>query len=82
MKRYTVAQARERFADILDEADRSGAVVIERRDQRYVIRAERSRPRRTSGPMIEILDPAVASGQWHWTLTSKDLRFHGRRSRS
>jgi hypothetical protein len=38
MKRYPVSMARERLADVLDEADRSGAVVIERRGVQYVLR--------------------------------------------
>jgi hypothetical protein len=82
VKRYTVSKAREQLADLLDEADRTGAVVIERRDVRYVIRPERPRQRRRGRSVIEIVDPAVADGQWHWTLTSKGIRFHGRRTRS
>jgi len=83
MKRYTMAQARERLADVLNEAERSGSVVIERRDVQYVIRATRkSAPRRPRRSVIETLDPAVASGQWRWTSTSTGVRFSGRRQRS
>lgn len=61
MRRYTVSTERERLAEVLDEADRSGSVVIERRDVRYVIRATRkpheARPGRS---IIEVVDPAVA----------------------
>ena len=46
MKRYTISQARERLADVLDEAERNGAVVIERRDVQYVIRATHTAPRK------------------------------------
>jgi hypothetical protein len=76
MKRYRVSVARERLADVLDEADRSGAVVIERRNVRYVIRPERPARKAASRPVIEVVDPSVAAGQWHWTLTPKGLRFN------
>ena len=75
--------ARERFADVLDEAERSGAVVIERRDVKYVIRAIRkSRPRRSGKSIIETVDKDVASGQWRWDWTADGIRFAGRRRRS
>jgi hypothetical protein len=81
MKRYTVSQARERLADVLDEAERNGSVVIERRDVQYVIRAKRApRQPRAGRSVIEVLDPAVADGQWQWNWTAKGLRF-GRRGR-
>jgi len=81
MKRYPMAIARERLADVLDEAERSGAVVIERRDVQYEIRARRvSGRQRARRSMIETLDPAVAGGQWQWNWTASGLRF-GSRSR-
>ena len=79
MKRYSVSEARERFADVLDEADRSGSVVIERRDVRYVITTERKkRPKGRRRSIIETIDPAVARGQWTWEWTADGLRFDGR----
>jgi antitoxin (DNA-binding transcriptional repressor) of toxin-antitoxin stability system len=76
MKRYTVSQARERLADVLDEAERGVSVVIERRDVQYVIHAKpvtrRPRDRRS---LIETIDPAVAAGQWHWTWADGGARF-------
>jgi antitoxin (DNA-binding transcriptional repressor) of toxin-antitoxin stability system len=83
MKRYTMAQLRERLADVLNEAERGVPVVIERRGVRYVLRAEPARPRRRTRPsFIEILDPAVAEGQWQWTWTREGIRFRpGRRRR-
>ena len=83
MNRYTVSQARERLADVLDEAERGGAVVIERRDVQYVIRAThapRRQPSRRS--VIETLDPAVEGGQWQWDWTAKGVRFGGGRRRA
>lgn len=83
MKRYTVSKARERFADVLDEADRHGSVLIERGNAQYVITpkvaAKRTVHRRS---VIETVDPAVDDGQWHWNWTSKGIRFTGGRSRS
>ena len=83
MKRYTVSKARERLADVLDEAERDGAVVIERRDVQYVITATHTPLRKRShGSVIETLDPAVAAGQWQWNWTAKGIRFGRRRKRS
>jgi hypothetical protein len=82
MKRYTVSQARERLADVLDEAERSGSVVIERRDVQYVIRPRRAlRSPRSRRSVIEVLDPAVADGQWTWDWTAKGPKFKDRRRR-
>ena len=81
MKRYTVSKARERFADVLDEAERNGSVLIERGEVQYVIRARQLRPRRTRArSVIETTDPAVADGQWQWDWTAKGIRFAPRRS--
>ena len=83
MKRYTISEARERLADVLNEAERAGSVVIERRDVQYVIRAEpKPRQRATKRSVIETLDPAVAAGQWEWKTAARGVRFSGRRPRS
>jgi len=82
MKRYTVSKARERFADVLDEAERNGSVLIERGNVQYVIRARRPGRRQTrTSSVIETTDPAVAGGQWQWNWTAKGVRFAARRSR-
>lgn len=84
MKRYSVADARERLADVLDSAERGTPVVIERRGVRYILRAEpvapRSRRRRRS--VIETVDDAVELGQWQWRGTSTGVRFDTRRKRT
>jgi hypothetical protein len=83
LKRYSVAQARERLADLLNEAERGTPVAIERRGVRYVLRVEAPPGRgRSLRSAIETLDPAVASGQWQWSWSPKGLRFGARRSRS
>ena len=79
MKRYSVAQVRERLADVLNEAEQGVPIVIERRGVRYVLKVERPRRTRKSRSAIEVLDPAVASGAWQWTLTAGGLRFSRRR---
>jgi len=76
MKRYTVAQVRERLASALDEAERGVPVVIERRGVRYVISVEsrKARPGRRKS-IIETIDPAIAAGQWTWSWTTRGLRL-------
>jgi len=78
MKRYTVAEARARFSDLLDAAEKGEPAVIERRGVRFVIRPEEG-PRRTARRnMIDYLDPAVAEGQWTWDFGPAGLMFTGR----
>jgi hypothetical protein len=79
MKRYSVSRARERLADVLNEVDRTGTVIIERGDVQYEIRAKRQLRRRLpKRSVIEVIDPAVAEGQWTWQLTTGGLRFKSR----
>ena len=73
---------RERLADVLDAAERGEEVVIERRGVRYSVRAERANPaRRTRKPLIDIVDPAVATGEWTWTWKRDGLAFSSKRRR-
>jgi hypothetical protein len=80
MKKYSVGLVRERLAEALDEVDRGGNVIIERRGVRYRLSRDtvRQRPSRRKA-LIEILDPAVANGEWTWDWTATGLRFRGRR---
>ena len=77
MKRYTSSQVRERLADVLDSAERGEQVVIERRGVRFSITAEGRNPpaRRSRRPLIDIIDPAIAKGEWTWTFRSRGLTF-------
>jgi prevent-host-death family protein len=78
MKRFTVAEARARFGDVLDEADQGETVIIERRGVQYTItprRAPRRRKSSAASRYFEWVDPAVMSGQWTWTTTKSGLRF-------
>jgi len=82
MKRFTVSRAREQFADILTEADRTGAVIVERRNVQYIIKPLRPARRRPAArSIIETADPAVAAGEWQWTWTARGVRFGARARR-
>ena len=82
-KRYTVVQARERLASALDEAERGVPVIIERRGVRYLLSlAPEAKPRRGKrAARIEVLDPAIESGDWSWTWTGRSLSIRARRKR-
>jgi hypothetical protein len=69
--------AGERLADVLDEADTSGAVVIERRGVQYVLTPKQARVRslKKSPSRIQVLDPAVNTGEWTWAWTPAGARF-------
>ena len=80
MKRYTVSGVRERLSEALDEAEKGVPVIIERKGVRYRLAVEKpASPRKARQPHIDILDPAVANGQWTWDWTSSGLRFRGKR---
>ena len=82
MKTYPVSKARERFADLLDEVDQNGGVIVERRKVEYVITVRPVRKdQKARRSAIQIVDPAVGNGQWRWTWTSEGIRFAGRRAR-
>lgn len=80
MKRYSVAEARARFSDLLDAAEQGQPAVIERRGVRFVIRPEGSPRRGGRHKMIESVDPDIARGQWTWDWTAAGLEFRGGRS--
>jgi prevent-host-death family protein len=82
MKRYTAAQARQRLARVLDEAERGEPVIIERRGVRFRVQTER----KTSGSLkgkryFRINDPAVERGTWTWNWEPGKLEFVPRPTR-
>jgi antitoxin (DNA-binding transcriptional repressor) of toxin-antitoxin stability system len=81
VKRYTVSVARERFSEVLDEAQRGVPVIIERKGVKYRVSVEAPKTRRRSSrPVaIEILDQAVAEGRWTWDWTTAGLKFRSKR---
>lgn len=81
VKGFTVAEARARFGDLLDQAAQGDTVVIERHGVRFVLRAEPQKPRHATSKFFEWLDPAVDAGQWTWDLTPGGAKFRKRRTR-
>lgn len=82
MKHLNVAEARARFGEILDEAEKGIPVVIERRGVRFRLIAEPARPRKAAtATLFEFVDAGVMSGQWTWRGGAGGLAFTPRRSR-
>ena len=83
MRRYSVAQARARLAELLNAAEQGRPVVIERRGVRFTLQARRSALRSVRrAPILEIVDPAVADGRWMWTGSPQGVRLsRARRAR-
>jgi len=82
LKRFSAAQARQQFSAVLDSAERGEAIVVERRGVRFCLHVESGKRRsKHRAPVIELLDPAVASGNWTWKWGSKGLRFWARKKR-
>jgi antitoxin (DNA-binding transcriptional repressor) of toxin-antitoxin stability system len=79
MKKYSVGMVRERLSEALDEAQRGEPVFIQRRGVEYRLSVEppkrRTKPTR---PKIELIDPAVAGGQWTWDWSNGTLTFRAR----
>lgn len=83
MKRYTVAEVRQRLSEALDEADAGRVVIVERHGVRYrLVRAGERSSTASRLKLIEILDPAIASGQWTWEETADGLTFRPTRRRT
>ena len=83
MKHLKVAEARARFGEILDEAERGVPVFIERRGVRFKVSAEIAAPAEKATPpdLLGYVDPAVRSGNWTWKLGPRGLAFVARRPR-
>jgi len=82
VKHYRVSEARARFGDLLDEAEKGDAVVIERHGVRFTLSAERPVGRSAAAaPLFTFVDPHVMSGQWSWASGARGLRFRPRRRR-
>jgi antitoxin (DNA-binding transcriptional repressor) of toxin-antitoxin stability system len=75
---------RERLSDALDEAERGVPIIIERRGVRYSLSrvdTEATPRRQRRAPRIEVLDPAIADGQWTWSWTAAGAKFRAGRKR-
>ena len=83
MKGLKVAEARARFGEILDEAEKGTPVVIERRGVRFRLIAEPARRAKASAStLFEFVDDGVMAGQWTWKAGAKGLTFAARRKRA
>jgi antitoxin (DNA-binding transcriptional repressor) of toxin-antitoxin stability system len=83
VKKYKVATVRERLSQALDEAEQGEPVFIERSGVTYRLSVERPVSRRTKvrPATLEILDPAVAGGNWTWEPAGTEWQFTPRRAR-
>jgi antitoxin (DNA-binding transcriptional repressor) of toxin-antitoxin stability system len=82
MKHLKVAEARARFGEILDEAEKGTPVVIERRGVRFRVVAEPTRtPAGSTTALFDYVDPLVMTGQWTWKAGARGLAFAPRRKR-
>ena len=80
MKYLTVREARARFGEILDDAEKGATVVIERRSVRFRLVAEsRPQPKKRRRALFDVVDAAVDAGQWSWKSGAKGLTFTARR---
>jgi antitoxin (DNA-binding transcriptional repressor) of toxin-antitoxin stability system len=81
MSNMKVAEARARFGEVLDAAEKGHPVIIERRGVRFRVVAEGAR--RAPEPVeavFDFVDPAVSTGQWTWRANAtKGLQFAPRR---
>jgi hypothetical protein len=62
------------LSEALNEADRGVPVIIERKGVQYRL-AREPQQRRTASrkPVIDRIDPAVATGEWSWEWTANGL---------
>ena len=82
MKHLKVAEARARFGEILDDAEKGTAVVIERRGVRFRLVAERDRASAAATtPIFDFVDATVMGGQWSWKPGASGLSFAPQRKR-
>jgi antitoxin (DNA-binding transcriptional repressor) of toxin-antitoxin stability system len=80
MKGFSVAEARARFGDLLDQAEQGDPVVIQRRGVRFILRTEPQAASASSTRFFEWLDPAVEAGDWTWDVAKSGMKFRSRRS--
>jgi antitoxin (DNA-binding transcriptional repressor) of toxin-antitoxin stability system len=83
MSNMKVAEARARFGEILDAAEKGLPVVIERRGVTFRLVAEAApRASAPAAAVFDFVDPAVMSGQWTWRAdAARKVKFAPRRKR-
>jgi len=82
MERYSVADARKRFSELLNTAEAGETIVIERHGVKFtlVASAPRSGPRKKN--LVIEMDPAVEAGQFTWETDPDGLTFSRRKANS
>ena len=77
MTRTTATEARRRFFELLDAAERGEAVVLERRGVRFRISLDRAASAAVPRPSpLVVADPALLEGTWSWKTNSEgELTF-------
>lgn len=82
MEHLKVAEARARFGEILDQAEKGRTVFIERRGIRFRLVAEPGdTAARAQAPLFDSVDADVMAGQWTWATQAKGVAFTPRRSK-
>ena len=83
MGNMKVAEARARFGEILDAAEKGLPVVIERRGVRFRLVAEvAGRSPKKDAAIFDFVDPTVMSGQWTWRANAaRGVQFSPRQKR-
>ena len=83
MGHMKVAEARARFGEILDAAEKGLPVVIERRGVRFRLVADvAERATKPDAAMFDFVDPDVMGGQWTWRANgARGMQFAARRKR-
>ena len=82
-KALRVSEARARFGELLDEAEKGTPVVIERHGVRFLLEAEKPAKTARARLAFDFVDPALMAGDWTWQAGPKGLRFKaGPRKRS
>jgi antitoxin (DNA-binding transcriptional repressor) of toxin-antitoxin stability system len=81
MKALKVAEARARFGELLDEAEKGSPVSIERRGVRFRIIVEPVVRSKAKAALFEFVHPDVSTGRWTWKAGPRGLRFAARKRR-
>lgn len=84
MKHLRVAEARARFGEVLDDAEKGAPVIIERRGVRFRVVAEAAQAPDAGSqgePLFAHVDSAVMAGQWSWKPAAGGMAFAPRRKK-
>ena len=77
MKPLKVAEARARFGEVLDEAERGVPVFIERRGVRFRVVVDAAP--KAARASFDFVDAEVLDGEWSWEHGKGGLTFKAQR---